>query len=99
MTQFREERLIQLYSQNGSQVKLVCGELNAKNAFGAYTGFKPFFYVVSRIDSDYVGEKWPYRAIYKEGDVIFKDGNNSVYYQYCEREPGERTDEELWINE
>lgn len=29
--------------------KMVCGEVNAKNAFGAYAGFTP--YVVERLDS------------------------------------------------
>lgn len=43
---FRNERVLHMPP---SREKLVCGEFNAKNLMGAYTGFHP--YVVEGIDS------------------------------------------------
>lgn len=44
-TQFRE---IELFSrtnpETGEVSRIVCGQFNGKNAYGAYTGFKRFFY-------------------------------------------------------
>lgn len=97
--QFRSERVVDLYSSEGSRVKVFCGEINAKNALGALTGFKPFFYVVSRTDSRNVERNLPFRAIYMVGDTIYKLNNEKVYYQYCERSAGKRTDDELWVND
>lgn len=31
---------------NGKPVHGVCGQLNAKNSYGAYVGFRPFYYLV-----------------------------------------------------
>lgn len=41
--QFRE---VQLCSHDEN---VVSGEVNAKNSFGAYTGFRPFFYSAHRV--------------------------------------------------
>jgi len=96
--QFRDTRVVNLFSDNGSRVRVYCGEVNAKNRLGAYTGFRRFFYVISRTDSDYVQQKWPSRAIYQPGEVLFAEGMPQIHHQYCEREPGRRTDDELWVN-
>ncbi|MGH8037303.1 MAG: hypothetical protein ACREPD_06140 [Stenotrophomonas sp.] len=39
--QFREVRVVQLESAAG-KAPIVCGEFNAKNRLGGYTGFEPF---------------------------------------------------------
>jgi hypothetical protein len=36
-TQFRDLR-----EQQTAGMRLICGKVNAKNSYGAYTGFKPF---------------------------------------------------------
>jgi hypothetical protein len=43
--QFRDEK-VSLYVPEGKTGtrRVVCGEYNGKNAYGAYTGFKPFRY-------------------------------------------------------
>lgn len=40
--QFRNIRQAKLTRQDGSEELLVCGEINAKNSFGAYVGFRTF---------------------------------------------------------
>lgn len=35
-------RDVQIYKQMPTEMYVLCGEVNAKNGFGAYTGFKPF---------------------------------------------------------
>jgi hypothetical protein len=48
--QFRNER-VSLNAPEGKGVrKVVCGEYNGKNVYGAYTGFKPYRYDV--LDND-----------------------------------------------
>lgn len=39
--QFREVQVVQLDTAAGS-ARIVCGEYNAKNRLGGYTGFEPF---------------------------------------------------------
>ena len=42
--------------KNGPSSVIVCGEFNAKNRMGGYTGFKPFVYNIAGsgdIDTDY----------------------------------------------
>ena len=97
--QFRDTRVVDLYSDAGSRVRVYCGEINAKNGLGAYSGFRRFFYVADRTDSKEVERRWPGRLIYKKGDTLYAEGNAGVYRQYCELPAGKRTDDELWINE
>ena len=40
--QFRNIRWFENKHEDGSTSNLVCGEVNGKNSFGAYVGFRPF---------------------------------------------------------
>jgi len=46
--QFRSLRISTVITPEGSLIKSVCGEINGKNSFGGYVGFRPFVYVVER---------------------------------------------------
>lgn len=41
-----QARQVALIHPNAERPDVVCGFINAKNGFGAYTGFKPFYYDV-----------------------------------------------------
>jgi hypothetical protein len=55
---FRDEKVLYMASTHD---KIVCGEFNAKNLMGAYTGFHP--YVVEGIDTT------PFAKFKDQGDV------------------------------
>ncbi|MET0917632.1 MAG: hypothetical protein ABWY07_04305 [Burkholderiales bacterium] len=40
--QFRDTYVIR-WNDHGREVYSLCGEVNAKNSYGAYVGFRPFF--------------------------------------------------------
>jgi hypothetical protein len=61
-TKFRGLHLVQ--DQNGST--LLCGEINAKNGFGAYNGFAPFLYE-------------PARSSWRPGLIIAKDYDEAEF--------------------
>jgi hypothetical protein len=51
--QFREVRKVRLHFA-GNRVTLICGEVNAKNGFGGYVGFRPFYYVAdAKVDPQF----------------------------------------------
>lgn len=56
----------------------VCGEVNSKNSFGGYTGFKKF--VVSKEDS---------QVYFDPGDTNMPNQDyarfNSAWFKYCEK--------------
>ena len=44
---FRNERFSEATSDEGSQIKLYCADVNAPNAFGGMVGYQHVFYVVA----------------------------------------------------
>lgn len=44
-TRFRSLRIVRTRGDKGSTATAVCGEVNAKNGFGGYAGYQPFWYV------------------------------------------------------
>lgn len=59
------ERMLQATRLNhkGQPTEVVCGYVNAKNSFGAYTGAKPFVFFVSDSDLNLSGEPGSTEAI------------------------------------
>lgn len=69
--QFRD-----LYVTQTGDARALCGEINAKNSYGAYTGFRPFY--ATKINGRISGEilKSP-----EEEDAVFK----TIYTGFCIR--------------
>lgn len=42
--QFRNLVVRKIFKDNGTVLYNVCGEINAKNSFGGYVGFRPFYF-------------------------------------------------------
>lgn len=71
---FRYLRFVdQKETAEGDVVGMICGQVNAKNAFGAYVGFHPFIIEISMkskgIFSKSVIYKTPLKLIFREGDI------------------------------
>lgn len=56
-----QTRNLVAYDLSGGQGRAICGELNGKNAFGAYVGFQPFFLRVKdgKLVTEYAGSGDP----------------------------------------
>lgn len=50
-------RRLQVYDLSDGQGRIICGEMNGKNSFGAYVGFQPFYLRVKdgAVVSQYAG--------------------------------------------
>lgn len=44
---FRNEFIRKFTNPEGKAIFMVCGEINAKNSYGGYTGFTPYYYLPS----------------------------------------------------
>jgi hypothetical protein len=61
-------------SKEGSRVKAVCGEVNAKNGMGGYVGFRPFIYVIERAKA---GGHLSSSDLWVPGEVKIAEGSDS----------------------
>lgn len=69
--------------EDGSMSGVVCGEVNSKNSFGAYSGFSPFVVVVTMkskgVFSSGVNYSIPVKHVYQDP----ADANGGVYRELC----------------
>lgn len=56
-----QTRKLQAYDLSNGEGRVICGEMNGKNSFGAYVGFQPFYLRVKdgAVVSKYVGSGSP----------------------------------------
>lgn len=65
-----EFRNVRTYRQHDPRERAVCGEVNAKNAFGGYAGFRPFVAVVTYGGVQPNGDtRFDVRKAFGDGDV------------------------------
>ena len=61
-----------LYFSKGAypdNVVAICGEVNGKNSYGAYAGYRPFYVLV--VGGDAVGTDIARKDVYTEGRTVF----------------------------
>lgn len=81
---FRFVRMVQSKeNDDGTILALVCGQVNAKNAFGAYAGFKSFMIDISMKSNSIFNKGVTYKLGHKQ---ISHDGTENdipAYQQVC----------------
>jgi hypothetical protein len=69
--------------EDGSVSGVVCGEVNSKNSFGAYSGFSPFVVVITMKSKGFfssgVNYSIPVKHVYQ--DAI--EASRGVYKEFC----------------
>ena len=68
-------RLNTVTGDKGSTVTSVCGEVNAKNSMGAYTGSEPFAYIRAVTDKLSGDRLYTHHIV---GETVLQDGNDSI---------------------
>lgn len=64
---FRYMRFVQQEETKDGEIKgLVCGQVNAKNGFGAYAGFSPFLVEINMVPKDTFSKGVTYSILKKE---------------------------------
>lgn len=96
--QFQNVRIGSLRSVEGGLIRSVCGEVNAKNGFGGYVGFRPFATVVERRQSPSEAARGSEYIAWSEGVTVIGSpdacGANADIAFHCEPD-GVTADEEL----
>jgi hypothetical protein len=86
--EFRNERVRVLWSTDGTRLKIYCAEVNANNAFGGKTGFKP----VSRVLS-YTKNGQPIDGSSAQvGQAFVETGPTANFELRCNRRDTQRED-------
>ncbi len=96
---FRNVRAITVRTREGSVVRSICGEVNAKNGFGGYSGFAPFVYIISHTHSHYAltqpkAEGVPITAWEPKTLRLFNPtGPHYDYHTFCDEDGAVRAED------
>lgn len=83
---FKNERIRLLWTKGGERLKVYCADVNAENAFGGWSGYKPATFIFSaKITQPIV------KDIFTPGKVWINEKMSDSYYMRCVREDTERT--------
>lgn len=86
--EFRNESIRTLWTKGGQRLTIYCGEVNATNAFGGKTGFKPVGHII-----DHKNLSPNVRKLWEIGEVqIHTGGPSPNHYLNCIRQDTERND-------
>lgn len=88
--EFRNETVRTIWTKQGDRRKVYCAEVNAENAFGGMTGFRPMRYVIEASQ--------PPRDFYLDetGRVDTYNYKTAQYILDCERADTERSHKDFW---
>lgn len=94
--EFKDEAIRTLWSKDGSRYKLYCAMVNANNAFGGKSGFRPATVVISVINK----RPDPYgmvKSVYVPGKAFLDDAVSPDFYLNCQRSDTERKPGSLFM--
>lgn len=81
---FRFVRVVQTKeNEDGTVMALVCGQVNAKNGFGAYAGFHSFMIDLSMKPKGFFDKSVTYKVGHKKLSVEDDGSDIPVYRQLC----------------
>jgi len=87
--EFRNEKVRTLWTAGGRRIRLYCAEVNANNAFGGKTGFKPVRYIISAKNARI------YEFALTSDPLWVDDAIGSGFYLDCVRNDTQRADDDF----
>lgn len=80
---FRYMRFIQQSEKDGLVAGVVCGNVNAKNSYGAYAGYSPFFIAISMKSKGILSKGVTYTVVDKKVFSTESHDTMNLYKDTC----------------